>query len=137
MKNFDEARNERASLERTFQIGGETFHYRPGVRPEEILPWFQMRAEEGGELTQEQQLGVYDDTVLAYLVPGQEKAWKKVRETAEPPVTILDMAELIDWLFEEQAARPTGQPSDSSSGSESGATTTNSKAKSSSQAAAA
>lgn len=127
MKNFDTERNERASLERKFQMGGETFTYRAGVRPEDILSWFQMRSgETADELSQANQVAVYDDTILAFLDPGQAEKWARVRAEAEPPISLGDIADLIDWLFEEQAGRPTSQPSDSTNGSGSGGTGTTS-----------
>lgn len=135
MKNFDEVRLERAALERSFQIGGETFSYRSSVLPEDLLPYFKMRTKEPGEpLTQEQQIAIYDDTVILYLADGEDKKWRKVRKEADPPISLSDIVDLIDWLFEEQASRPTGAPSDSSTGSGNGATTTNSRASSRSRA---
>lgn len=130
MKNFDDARKERLNRERQFVIGGETFTFRPSVRPEDVLDWFEMRTGESltGDdgLTQRQQVEVYDRTVLAFLEPSQDEAWAKVRADADPPITIKDISDLIEWLFEEQAGRPTSQPSDSSTGSGSGETGTTS-----------
>lgn len=38
-RNFDEARKVREDADRSFQIGGETFVYRPAVAPEAIMAW--------------------------------------------------------------------------------------------------
>lgn len=39
MKDFDEARKEREAKDRSFQIGGKVFVYRPAVAPEAIMSW--------------------------------------------------------------------------------------------------
>lgn len=132
MKNFDKVRRERIDRDREFIIGGETFAYRSGVRPEALVPWFQLQSGESlvGEtrLSQEQQLKVMDDTVLAFLEEGQAEKWASVRMSVENPVTLKDIDALIEWLIEEQTGRPTEPLSDSSPGSESAATTTTSTA---------
>lgn len=135
MHNFDEARAEREARDRSFQIGGKGFTYRPAVAPEAILSWSKMTGGEIPDLTEEQALSIFDETVAAFLEPGQEKMWKEVRDPkAEHPLNIGDLRELVSWLFEEQAGRPTGPPSGSTDGSESGETGTSSKADSPLQA---
>lgn len=128
MKNFDEARKEREQRDRSFQIGGEDFTYRPAVAPEAILRWSQMTGGEmADELTEEQALAIFDETVVAFLEPGQEEQWAKVRDPeAAHPLNISDLRELVSWLFEEQTGRPTEPPSDSSDGPESPGTGTRS-----------
>lgn len=129
--------------ERTFKLGGEEFHYVIGVRPEEILPWFEMRSGESilsadGErrMSQREQLDVYDATIKTFLEPADHEKWDRVREAADPPLSLKDIDDLVDWLFEEQAGRPTLQPSGSSPGSEGGGTGTNSTESSPSEAVA-
>lgn len=138
MKNFDEVRRERIDRDREFIIGGETFAYRAGVRPEVIVPWYQLQSGESlrGEnaLTQEEQLKVMDDTVIAFLEDGYEEKWRAVRARTETPVTLKDMDSLIEWLIEEGTGRPTEQLSDSGSGSGSQETTTTSTVSSPSEA---
>lgn len=135
MKNFDEAREVRASQERMFVIGGQEFVYRIGVPPEVLLPFFEMKTGEAETLdavlgitrplSQREQLTVYDDTVLAFLVPGQEDKWKAARDPdLDNPLTLHDIGDLIEWLIEEQAARPTVPSVDSSPGSANGTTGT-------------
>jgi hypothetical protein len=127
VKNFDEARGEREKRDRSFQIGGEEFTYRAAVAPEAILHWSKMTGGEIPDLTEEQALEIFDETVQAFLEPGQSEKWEKVRNpNAKHPLNIGDLRDLVSWLFEEQTARPTTPPSDSSDGSESGGTGTNS-----------
>lgn len=118
MKNFDEARREREQRDRGFQIGGEDFTYRPAVAPEAILNWSKMTGGEmGDDLTEEAALSIFDETVVAFLEPGQDEKWAKVRDPkAAHPLNISDLRELVSWLFEEQSGRPTEPPSDSSDG---------------------
>jgi hypothetical protein len=151
------SRIERAQIppeERSFVIGGETFVYRSAVAPEAFKRWsmmvsgeFLLRDERGrpilddfkqpvSTLTETEALEIFDATVVAFLEPGQEEKWKKVRDPeAENPVTLQDMRALVRWLFEEQSARPTGPPSGSSRTSETASSGTPSTVESSSPAA--
>lgn len=125
MRNFDEAREERLKRDRSFQIGGETFSYRAAVAPESILRWSQMTGGEIDPLPEETAIEIFDETVLAFLEPGQDDKWKKVRDpNAKIPLNVGDLKDLVLWLFEEQSGRPTSPPSDSSGGSGSGETGT-------------
>lgn len=117
--------------ERTFKIGGESFVRRAAVAPEATMRWFQMINGEIGDEVKDEASGtvrlivsevdalvIYDETVLALLEPGQEDLWKKVRDPeAAKPLTMTDIRAVIRWLIGENSGRPTGPPSDSSSGS--------------------
>lgn len=123
MKNFDEVRDERAKKDRTFVIGGVEFTRRPAVAPERILRWNQATSGEV-DLTEEEWLEVYDETILAMLESGQQQKWAEIRNAErENPVTVGDLTAVIRWLFEEMAGRPTGPPSGSSDGREPSGTT--------------
>lgn len=77
-------------------------------------------------LSEQDAIRVYDQTILAFMEPGQDEKWQKVRNAdAENPLSVQDLSDLIQWLFEEVSGRPTEQPSGSSNGSESGGTGTN------------
>lgn len=73
-------------------------------------------------LTEDDAIKILDNTVLAFLEPGQEEQWKEARDQvegkpkSENPINLDDLRALVRWLFEETAARPTG-PSSGSSGS--------------------
>lgn len=130
MKDFDEARRERETLDRSFQIGGTQFERRIAVAPERVLRWNKAGA---GELELDEQgwLDLYDETVLALLEPGQEEKWAAVRTPdLEHPLTGTDLTALIRWLFESMAGRPTGPSSGSSPGAN-GTETTSTDASSS------
>jgi hypothetical protein len=72
-------------------------------------------------------LGIFDDTVVSFLEPGQEEKWAKVRDpNAAHPLNLTDLRALVAWLFEEQSGRPTEPPSDSSDGPETPGTGTRS-----------
>lgn len=117
MKDFDEARAEREARDRTFKIGGEEFHFRPAVTPEALLPY--NRAITGEYTpTEEEWIKLYDESITAMLDPGQDARWVHVRRPDAPnPLNVADLNELLQWLLEQQAGRPTGQPSDSSTSS--------------------
>lgn len=135
--NFDTKRRERLQRDRTFIVGGETFEYRPAVAPEAILRWSKMtggdyvlRDEEGAPrldsrgdpisvLSEEDAIGIFDETILAFLEPGQDEKWRKVRGAdVQNPLNVGDMTEIVHWLFREQSGRPTGPSSASTPGSE-------------------
>lgn len=139
MKDFDQERAQRANKDRAFRINGYEFQYRPAVAPQSLLPWSRMVGGEFVErhadgsvvlgpdnaplssLSEEKALEIYDQTIRAFLVPGQEDKWEAARDpNAENPINLGDLTNLIVWLFEETSGRPTGPPS-SSSGSSTGA----------------
>lgn len=133
------SRNERAQVppeDRSFVIGGETFVYRTSVAPERFKKWSMMvggeyvlKDERGrpildehrqpvSTLTEDEALVIYDETILAFLEPGQEEKWKAVRAAdAANPLNLEDIKAVMRWLFDQQTGRPTGRPSGSSSGS--------------------
>lgn len=115
-ETFTVSREERLKGERSFKIGGETFTHRVAVAPEVIHPWLEASDTADSEADW---LKILDETVVAMLEPGQEDKWRKVRDPeAENPITQLDLSALMRWLIEVTTGRPTGQPSDSSSGSD-------------------
>ena len=71
-------------------------------------------------LSEERALEIYNNTILAFLSPGQEEKWEAARSpNADNPINLTDLTDVITWLFEETSGRPTG-PSSSSSESSSG-----------------
>lgn len=150
------SREERARVpaeERSFKIGGETFVYRPSVAPELFKKWSMMvggeyvlRDEQGrplldtnkqpiSSLTEDEALTIYDETILAFLEPGQEERWKAIRAAdAENPLNLEDIKAVMRWLFDQQSNRPTGRSLASSNGSETAGTGTSSTVESSSPA---
>jgi hypothetical protein len=143
------SRNERATRERWFTIGGESFTYRASVTPEATLRWSKLvnreyRVEEVlrdghgtpllkdgkpimhivSDLSEAEALQIFDETVLAFLEPGQEEKWRAVRSPDNPnPLNLADLTALIEWLFEEATGRPTQPPPASTAGPGGGGTT--------------
>jgi hypothetical protein len=117
MKNFDEERQAREEIDRSFVIGGETFTHRVAVAPETIVRW-NMAVTEEIELTEQDWLGLYDETIVAMLEPDQVPKWRKVRSPdATHPLTLSDMREVLRFLMERATGRPTSEPSGSTNGS--------------------
>ena len=134
MKNFDAERLAPVEKDRSFRIGGHDFQYRAGVRPEVLARYYDGSPTNDNVET----LKIYDETVVAFLEDGYADVWRSVRELEGPEaITLRDIRDLIDWLIEEQTARPTGRSSDSSSGSESRSNGTSSTDDSASREAAA
>jgi hypothetical protein len=118
MKDFDTERLATIEKDRGFHIGGRDFVYRVGVRPEVLARYFDGSPTADNAET----LRIYDETVFAFLdeeaMPNQKEAWTDIREVeGKTAITLADIKGLIDWLIEEQAARPTGLLSGSSNGS--------------------
>ena len=111
MKNFDEKRKARMERDRTFQIGGETFVMRVGLRPEVLIPWEQLTEETSAT----EVLNILDSIVLDFLEPHEDahQRYLDLRQRTEDPVTLTDLQELVEWLIAEQTGRPTGQQSGS------------------------
>lgn len=117
MKNFDEQRRKRLEQDRGFTIGGETFIRRPSVRPEAVSPWEAVASNPA--MSNTDILAAIDETIINLIEPGEKgeahKRWHKLREREEDALNLGDMIDVITWLVEEQAQRPTQPSSDSSS----------------------
>lgn len=105
VRNFDEERQERYSqLDRTFEIGGESFEIMPSIRPEVLFEITD--AERSG--TMKDIVGIADDTIKAALGDeGQVARWQHVRAEADPPISGRDVVDVMNWVMETLGARPT------------------------------
>ncbi len=135
--NFDEAREERRSRPNTFQIGGEVFTFRVGLRPEAFSDLIQEYADslENPQLKGLERTAIVDRTIVSFL-EGEDEGdrWYAVRAIEEDAITAGDMQKVLLWLIEQQTDLPTTAPSSSGNG---GATTgARSTARSSSRRAA-
>lgn len=118
MHNFDVERETRLQGDRTFQIGGQTFTYRPSVAPEKLIRWAEMSVD----TPEMEAIEIIDETVVAFLEDGQAEKWKAVRNPDLPnPLNANDISGLVKWLMEEQTGRPTSPSSASTTGSGNGA----------------
>lgn len=121
MKNFDEARSARKNADRSFQISGETFVMRSGVRPEVLVPYETMSTD----MAAGDALQVIDDLVLTLIEKDDdaEARYLAIRTNDDDPVTLADLQDLVKWMVETQADRPTSPPSHSPTGRGNGGTT--------------
>ena len=114
MHDFDVDRAAREGYDRSFKIGGETFNRRASVRPETTAQWESLSPG----MAQPKVLKVIDETVLGLIEPGEKgeahARWKALRERDDDPLNLRDLLDLVPWLIQEQAARPTEPPSNSS-----------------------
>lgn len=116
MKDFDIGRRVRASDDRlTFKIGGETFTRKASVPPEDMAAW---EDHDPRFSTTVETLAVVDETVFALIEDwdGAHERWRALRERREDALSYGDVLDVVKWLVEEQAARPTELSSDSSNG---------------------
>lgn len=108
MKDFDE---ERALLpQETFRLGGREWVVRREVRPEVIFAFTTMPAT----VTDEDAMRIMDTLVVACLAPGDEAAWRELRDAEDEQVGLETIQRLVTWLIESVVARPTNRPSPSS-----------------------
>lgn len=112
-RDFDQERQ--ASVNRrvlTFKAGGETFHVKPFVRPEDMDSF---RALPDGT---EDRTGVmvYDNYIKNMVIEEDAPKWDKVRLEADPPLSLADVETICYWLIEVATGRPTERPSSSGRG---------------------
>ena len=135
--NFDEEREQRKLRPTTFQIGGETFTFLIGLRPEAFSEKIQEYADslDNDTLTGLERLAIVDRAIENFLATDDDRErWKMVRAREEDAVTSGDMRRVLLWLIEQQTDLPTTAPSSSGNGRET--TGTSSTARSSSRQAA-
>lgn len=135
-KNFDTGRLARRKSEddRTFQLGGETFVIRPGIRPEALAPYDDI----GTETTTAQVLEIVDDLMETLISPddGAHERYRAVRANEVDPIELPDLLDVVQWAVEVYTDRPTGRPSVSEAGSTStGTNSTDDSSSKDSQAA--
>ena len=129
MQNFDESRDARKASDRTFQIGGELFVRKVGVRPEVIAAY-----ESLNEATNATETLALIDSVVCDMIDDDGQAladgeritkvgakgharYRKLREREDDPISLGDMTGLVEWLIETETGRvPTQQPSPSRRG---------------------
>lgn len=134
MRNFDEARAERAARPRSFQLGGETFTYIIGMRPEEyaeaIKDYSEMLTETAAQLqarangeprratTNTESIRIMDQTIKNFLIDDENRTrYDRLRQRKKDPVTGFDIGEVVGFLIAEQMGRrPTEAPDSSTSG---------------------
>jgi hypothetical protein len=116
-RTIEVARQERATRDRTFELGGETFTHKAGVEMETLADYYDMTTLRE-DVSNKEAISIIDATVLAFLEPGQEEKWHKVRHDPLHPITHSDAHSLIEGLLRSLSGRPTSPPSDSTDGPE-------------------
>lgn len=116
MKDFDVARKARKDADRAFQLGGEVFFMKAGVKPEVFAAYDDLTEE----TTSMDALKTIDAIVLDMIESRDEAAgrYQAIRANEEDPVTLSDLTALVEWLIGEQTGRPTQPPSPSGGGQE-------------------
>lgn len=128
IKNFDLVHPE----ERSFILGGETFHWQPiwwrdfGVMLEEAYEEVskrqreaedaEKRGEESDRLTVNESYEQLIDRNVRYLVEGDGERFRALVNDPSKRISSLQLTELRDWLQEVANNRPTEQPSPSDAG---------------------
>lgn len=117
MKNFDEAREARAKEDRSFQLGGEVFTRKVGIRPEVLSPYENL----SDDTPATEALATIDMIVLDMIEDGGEGQdacvrYKALRAREDDPVTLGDLTDLVEWLVESATSRPTSRQSGSMRG---------------------
>jgi len=119
-KDFDQERA-RKNRQRilTFKAGGESFHVKANVRPEDIYP----QATEAEIADKKMIWDVYDRYIRSMVLDEEAETWDKVRRSADPALNLQDLEDIVSWLIEAASGRPTEKLSSSGRGpGQSGAT---------------
>lgn len=124
MKDFDLDRVNTSEEARQFRLRGEVFVRRDSVRPDTTIAFEDLTPEDTAQHT----LTVIDDLVLGFIEDdgGAHARYRSLREREADPVTLQDLIKMSQWLIAENAGRPTGPSSGSSTGPEGGTTGTHS-----------
>lgn len=122
MRDFDEDRAKREQTDRRFRLAGRDFRFLPAVRPEDFADYVDF-IQDSTRYSEHDAIKLLDRTVVAFLEPEFEQAWREAREEQSAnPVTARDIIDLITWMTEVQSARPTEPSSASGTGDETGGT---------------
>lgn len=71
-----------------------------------------LEAANAKQKTEEQWIGLIDDTILSIIEPDYVDDWHSVRSIdAQHPLNLQDLQDLITWLVEQVVGRPTTQSS--------------------------
>lgn len=111
MRNFDEERIQQAEATkelRKFVVGGQTLYARAFVAPEAV----DSLTHEGKDSVAD----MYDDWICELIEEEDVPKWKKIRKQAKPPLNLQNLEDLVVWLIEVAAGRPTVRPSSSRRG---------------------
>lgn len=113
-RDFDQERQARVRRRTlTFKVGGETFRIKPFVTPEDMDSF---KGTEEDAAAAKGPMEVYDGYVKRMVVEEDVAKWDKVRKEADPPLNLQDVEDVVFFLVEAAAGRPTERPSSSGRG---------------------
>lgn len=111
MKDFDAERTVNGKKPERFSVGGQRFTLRQYVSAE-VLGEFGRRQVKNFDDT----LQAYDKLLKECLVPEDGENWDKVRQGADPPLTIGAIESIVFWTIDMVSGRPTEASSSSRRG---------------------
>ena len=120
MQDFDIERAKRWEEDRRFKIGGEVFTHKPTVRPELMTAYEDM----AGSATGTEALAIMDALIVGWLDTTEDPEaldrFRALREREDDPLGGGDLSDIVKWLYQNSARRPTT----ASTSSDAGRTTT-------------
>lgn len=110
-RDFDVERTANGQPQPTFVVGGERFTVRRFVGAEVLGNFGRRDVRHYGDT-----LDAYDEFVKACVEEGEAEKWDKVRTEADPPLSVGSIEQIVFWVMEQAAGRPTEAPSSSRRG---------------------
>lgn len=103
--------------QKTFKVGGHTFHARTFVRPEALTAYENLTMNDSAEHWRE----TLDGVVLAFLPPAEHDQWRAVRASDDVGLRGREINQIVRHLItveagQEEAKHPTSGPSASTDG---------------------
>ena len=116
MQDFDIERAKRYEADRRFKIGGEVFVHKPTVRPDLMIAYEDMARDASAK----EALEIMDDLVIGWLDttddPDAVERYRELRLRDEDPIGGGDLSDLVKWLYQNSARRPTTASTSSDDG---------------------
>jgi len=116
LQDFDIERAKRYEADRRFKIGGEVFVHKPTVRPDLMIAYEDMARDASAK----EALEIMDDLVIGWLDttddPDAVERYRELRLRDEDPIGGGDLSDLVKWLYQNSARRPTTASTSSDDG---------------------
>ena len=106
MKDFDVLRANREQQDRTFQLGGVTFRFRPSIPPQDAAELYDYLDGFTPSLPLLEQVALIERAIKRFLEPEFQATWDEVRATSDPPVTFEDIQRVVGYILEVVLGRP-------------------------------
>lgn len=117
MKDFDKERRERNAereariTDRTFQLGGVEFTFKPTVSYTVLQLVASTDLMDAADT-----ISAFEDAICEFLVDGQCEKFLEIARNKEDPVTFADLNNICFYITEKQSGRPTLAPLPSTTG---------------------